>query len=108
MRVLQGNEELLERKGWDGMNSGRGIERARPAPQIIERAKRVLVAAGASRSETLTTRQARRQYAQPPFFLPPFAPFCLAVLALSVQWSKPGPDDPLMANYQIISRYQIV
>ncbi len=73
MRVLQGNEELLERKGWDGMNSGRGIERARPAPQIIERAKRVLVAAGASRSETLTTRQARRQYAQPPFFLPPFA-----------------------------------
>ena len=103
--MLQGNEGLLERKGWDGMNSGRGIERARPAPQIIERAKRVLVAAGASRSET---RQARRQYAQPPFFLPPFAPFCLAVLALSVQWSKPGPGSPLMANYQIISRYQIV
>ena len=108
MRVLQGNEELLERKGWDGMNSGRGIERARPAPQIIERAKRVLAVAGASSSEPSQQEEARRQYAQPPFFLPPFAPFCLAVLALSVQWSKPGPDDPLMANYQIISRYQIV
>ena len=51
MRVLQGNEKLLERKGWDGLNSGRGIEEARLASQIIERAKRVVVAAGASRSE---------------------------------------------------------
>jgi hypothetical protein len=32
MRVLQGNEELLERKGWDGVNSGRGNGRARLLP----------------------------------------------------------------------------
>ena len=34
MRVLQGNEELLERKSWDGVNSGRGVEERVLRPKL--------------------------------------------------------------------------
>jgi hypothetical protein len=34
MRVLQGNEELLERRGWDVVNSGRGTEERVSLPKL--------------------------------------------------------------------------